>query len=175
MKQFIFSLFTASMLMAGDFTLQSTDIDANLTKVQEFNGYDGCTGDNISPQLSWSNAPKGTKSFVVTMKDTDSVIGIIWWQWLVINIPENVTEIATDASGKSMPKGAIELKNNFGTIGFGGACPPKGDKAHRYVFTVFALDINVLPVTKRSNDALLGNLIKMHTIAKASIISSYQR
>jgi len=175
MKQFIFSLFAASVLMAGDFTLQSTDIDANLTKVQEFNGYDGCTGDNISPQLSWTNAPKETKSFVITMEDTDSPIGIIWWHWLVINIPANVTEIATDASGKAMPKGAIELKNNYGTVGFGGACPPKGDKAHRYVFTVLALDIEALPVTERRNDAFLGNQIKMHTIAKASIVSYYQR
>ena len=174
MKQFIFSLFAASVLMAGDFTLQSTDIGAQLTEVQEFNGY-GCTGQNVSPQLSWSNAPKGTKSFVITMRDTDSPIGIIWWHWLVINIPANVTEIATDASGKAMPKGAIELKNNYGTIGFGGACPPKGDKAHRYVFTVFALDVDALPITERRNDALLGNLIKTHTIAKASITSYYQR
>ena len=174
MKQFIFLLFAASMLIAGDFTLQSTDIDVQLTKVQEFNG-SGCTGQNVSPQLFWSNAPKETKSFAVTMRDMDSPIGIIWWHWLAINIPANVTEIATDASGKAMPKGALELKNNYGTIGFGGACPPKGDKAHRYVFTVVALDIDVLPVTERRNDAFLGEQIKRHTIAKASITSYYQR
>ena len=174
MKQFILSLLTASVLMAGDFTLQSTDIAVKLTKAQEFNG-SGCTGQNISPQLSWSHAPKGTKSFVITVKDTDSIIGIIWWHWLVINIPANVTEIAAGASGKAMPKGSIELKNNYGTIGFGGACPPKGDKAHRYVFTVLALDIDTLPVTERRNDAFLGNLIKMHTIGQASITSYYQR
>ncbi len=174
MKQLIFSLLTASLLMAGDFTLQSTDIGTQLTKVQEFNRYD-CSGENVSPQLSWKNVPKGTKSFVVTMEDTDSPIGITWWHWLVINIPANVTEIATDASGKAMPKGALELKNNYGTVGFGGACPPKGDKAHRYIFTVFALDIDVLPVTERRNDVFLGNQIKMHTIAKASIVSYYQR
>ena len=175
MKQFIFILFTTSALMAGDFTLQSTDIDTNLTKVQEFNGYDGCTGDNISPQLSWKNAPKGTKSFIVTMEDTNSPIGITWWQWLVIDIPGNVTELATNASGKAMPKGSIELKNNYDIIGYSGACPPKGDKAHRYVFNVLALDVEKLSITERRNDAVLGNLIKRHTIAKASMTSYYQR
>ena len=174
MKQFILSLLSASVLMAGNFTLQSTDLDVQLTKAQEFNG-SGCTGQNVSPQLSWSNAPKGTKSFVVTMRDTDSAIGIIWWHWLVINIPVNVTEITRGASGKAMPKGSLELKNNYGTLGFGGACPPKGDKAHRYVFTVFALDVDALPVTERRNDAFLGEQIKIHTLAKASITSYYQR
>ena len=174
MKQFIFSLCTASILFAGDFTLQSSDIDVQLTKVQEFNSSE-CRGDNVSPQLSWSNAPKGTKSFVITMRDMDSPIGIIWWHWLVINIPANVTEVLTGASGKVMPKGTLELKNNYGTLGFGGACPPKGDQAHRYVFTVFALDVNTLPVTERRNDAFLGEQIKRHTIAKASITSYYQR
>ena len=174
MKQFILSLFAASVLIAGDFTLQSTDIDVQLTNVQEFNGQ-GCNGQNVSPQLSWSNAPKETKSFVITMQDTNSPIGIKWWHWLVINIPANVTEINTDASGKAMPKGTIELKNNYGTIGFGGACPPKGDKAHRYIFTVFALDIDTLPDTERRNDAVLGNQIKVHMIDKATITSYYQR
>lgn len=174
MKQLILLLLSASILMAGDFTLQSKDIDAQLTKVQEFNSY-GCDGQNVSPQLSWSNAPKGTKSFAITMQDTNSPIGIKWWHWLVINIPANVTEIVTDASGKAMPKGALELKNNYGTIGFGGACPPQGDKAHRYIFTVYALDIETLPIKERRNDAFLGNQIKIHMIAKSSIISYYQR
>ena len=175
MKQFILSLLSASVLMSGNFTLESSDIGAQLTKVQEYTGYDGCDGDNISPQLSWKNAPKGTKSFVVTMADTNSPIGITWWQWLVIDIPGNVTELATDASGKTMPKGSIELKNNYDIKGYSGACPPKGEKAHRYVFTILALDVEKLSITERRNDAILGNLIKIHTIGSASITSYYQR
>jgi len=93
----------------------------------------------------------------------------------VIDIPGNVTELATNASGKAMPKGSIELKNNYDIIGYSGACPPKGDKAHRYVLNILALDVEKLSITERRNDAVLGNLIKRHTIGKASMTSYYQR
>jgi len=64
---------------------------------------------------------------------------------------------------------------DYGNAGFGGACPPQGDKAHRYVFTVHALDVQSLPVKAQSNSAVVGFMINKHTIQKASIISYYQR
>ena len=64
---------------------------------------------------------------------------------------------------------------DFGKTGFGGACPPKGDNAHRYIFTVHALDVETLALNKNANPALVGYYINIHSLAKASIISYYAR
>lgn len=94
----------------------------------------------------------------------------------MVNIPANVPEFPTDASAKHLlPKGAIETMTDFGKPGFGGPCPPKGDKPHRYVFTVHALDVDKLPVDAKSDSALVGFMINQHTIQKASLVSYYQR
>lgn len=74
-----------------------------------------------------------------------------------------------------MPKGALETMTDYGTAGFGGACPPKGDKAHQYVFTVYALDVEKLELTSKSDSALVGYMINSHTIQKASMLSYYNR
>ena len=125
--------------------------------------------------MSWKDAPKGTKSFAVTVFDPDAPTGSGWWHWIVVNIPANVTRLQSGVSGKAMPKGAIEIKNDFGMRGFGGACPPKADKAHRYIFTVYALDVEKLDVKPETNAPVVGYKINAHTISKASIISHYQR
>ncbi len=162
-------------LMADNFTLISTDLKGQLTKAQEFNSF-GCSGQNSSPELHWVNPPKGTKSFALTVYDPDAPTGSGWWHWLVINIPLSTKEIQTNASAtKSLPKGAIETMTDFGSAKFGGACPPKGDKPHRYVFTVYALDVDKLKLTEKSDSALVGYMIQSHMIQKASIISYYQR
>lgn len=162
------------ILFAGNFTLQSEDFQGQLTKVQEFDKF-GCNGKNVSPELSWRDAPKGTKSFAVTVYDPDAPTGSGWWHWIVVNIPADENRIRTGASGKDMPKGAIELVNDYGTIGFGGACPPKGDKPHRYIFTVYALDVPKLDLKPDTNAPVAGFMINAHTIAKASLIAYYRR
>jgi len=93
----------------------------------------------------------------------------------VVNIPANATELARGASQKAMPKGSVEVANDYGVEGFGGACPPKGDKPHRYVFTVYALDVPKLDITPKTNAPVAGFMINAHTIGKASIISYYGR
>jgi len=165
---------TVSMLTAGNFTLTSTDIKGQLSEVQEFNGF-GCNGQNVSPELSWKEAPKGTKSFAITVYDPDAPTGSGWWHWVVVNIPAGVMKLASGASGKGMPKGAIEVVNDYGTAGFGGACPPKGDKPHRYVITVYALDVEKLDLKADINTPVAGFMINAHTLGKASIISYYGR
>ena len=174
MRYLGFLLLCISVLSADAFTLKSNDLGGQLTKSQEFNSF-GCSGDNISPELHWSHPPKGTKSFAITIYDEDAPTGSGWWHWAVVNIPVGTSKIETGASGKKMPKGTIEVLNDYGTIGFGGACPPKGDKAHRYVITVYALDVDTLPIKQETNDPIVGYQINAHTISKASMISYYQR
>ncbi len=174
MRYLFLLLAAASVMMAEGFTLASSDVGGQLSKTQEFNGF-GCDGKNLSPQLKWSKAPKDTKSFAVTVFDPDAPTGSGWWHWIVVNIPSDVHELKAGASGETMPKGALEVKNDYGTVGFGGACPPKGDKPHRYIFTVYALDVDKLPVKEDTNAPVVGFQINAHTIAKASLISHYGR
>jgi Raf kinase inhibitor-like YbhB/YbcL family protein len=175
MKLLTLSIVTATTLMAGNFTLESRDLEGQLTKVQEFNGF-GCSGENKSPELHWTNAPQGTKSFAITVYDPDAPTGSGWWHWLVVNIPTKTTAVKTDASAKkTLPKGAVETMTDYGSASFGGACPPEGDKAHRYIFTVHALDTEKLDLIAKSDSALVGYMINSHTLEKASMMSYYER
>jgi len=162
----------SSTLMAEGLTLTSKDLSGQLSINEVFNGF-GCTGKNVSPELSWSNAPKGTKSFAVTVYDPDAPTGSGWWHWLVFNINAKVVgfEKGVDLSKST----AVESMTDFGKTGFGGACPPKGDKAHQYIFTVHALDIEKIDLDEKANPALVGYYINAHTLSKASLISYYAR
>jgi Raf kinase inhibitor-like YbhB/YbcL family protein len=175
MKFITLSILTATMLMANNFTLESKDLTGQLTKAQEFNSF-GCSGENKSPELHWSDAPKGTKSFAITVYDPDAPTGSGWWHWLVVNIPKTANVIASDSSAKkTLPKGSVETLTDYGSASFGGACPPKGDKAHGYVFTVYALDVDKLELNEKSDSALVGYMINQHVIQKATMVSYYQR
>jgi Raf kinase inhibitor-like YbhB/YbcL family protein len=166
-----------SPLVQG-FELTSSDIEAGkpMPKAQEYQGF-GCDGGNISPQLAWQDIPEGTKSFAVTAYDPDAPTGSGWWHWVVFNIPADVTSLpkgAGSGDGKAMPKGTVQSMTDYGAPGFGGACPPVGDKAHRYIFTLYALD-TVLELDATANPALAGYMIKSHALSQASLISYYRR
>ncbi|CAI6148188.1 MAG: hypothetical protein SPLUMA1_SPLUMAMAG1_00621 [uncultured Sulfurimonas sp.] len=172
----LLSLVLLTVLTYGaNFTLQSTDLAGQLISAQEFDGF-GCTGKNISPALSWKDAPKGTKSFAITMYDKDAPTGSGWWHWSLFNIPASESKIVTNASrSELLPKGTVEGKNDYSTVGFGGACPPKGHGFHTYVFTVYALDVEKLYLDKNTNQAVVGYMINTHTIEKSSLVSYYKR
>ena len=170
-------LLSAAIAGAQDFTLKSDQIGGQLTIDEVFSGF-GCTGKNISPSLKWMNAPKAAKSFALTVYDPDAPTGSGWWHWVIFNIPADVTELKTDAGNpqkKLAPAGSIQSVTDYGKPGFGGACPPAGDKPHRYIFTVFALDVPKLDLDEKAGAALVGYMLNSHTIAKASLISYYGR
>jgi Raf kinase inhibitor-like YbhB/YbcL family protein len=161
---------------ADDFRLNSASMEeaARLGPAQVYKGF-GCDGANVSPQLSWSGAPSGTRSFAVTAYDPDAPTGSGWWHWNVINIPASQTELGAGASGTdALPKGAVELRNDFGQTGFGGACPPPGP-VHHYVFTVHALSVARIDVPKDASNALAGFMIGGATLATARLTAVYGR
>jgi Raf kinase inhibitor-like YbhB/YbcL family protein len=167
-------LLGSGCLMAEGFTLSSNAVSGQLGIDQVYSGF-GCTGKNISPDLSWKDAPKGTKSFALTVYDPDAPTGSGWWHWVVFNIPAGTTALPVGASLKQMPKGAVESVTDYGKSGFGGACPPKGHGAHRYVFTLHALDVEKLDLDASANPALAGYNINAHTIARTSLVAYYER
>ncbi|MDO9586492.1 MAG: YbhB/YbcL family Raf kinase inhibitor-like protein [Brevundimonas sp.] len=129
---------------------------------------------NRSPQLSWSGAPEGTKSFAVTCYDPDAPTGSGFWHWTVANIPADVTELVEGASSDGLPPGSVEGRTDFGEPGFGGAAPPPGHGPHRYIFTVFAVDTERLDVTPENSGAVFGFNLHFHTLAKTSITGVYE-
>ncbi len=160
------------------FTLQSSDIFAGETMnpAQEFEGF-GCTGGNISPQLSWSGAPEGTVAFAVTAYDPDAPTGSGWWHWQMINIPADVTNLVAGSGDKNahlLPSGSLQIENDYGFSGFGGACPPQGHGVHRYQFTVHALS-QKLELTENVSGALAGYMINAYSIGNSTIEALYHR
>ena len=140
----------------------------------------GCAGGNQSPHLAWSGAPAGTKSFAVTCFDPDAPTGSGFWHWLVVNIPPNITELALDAGNPRSPKlpqGALQTRTDFGAPGYGGPCPPQGDKPHHYIFTVYAVDEDKLQFAKDHSvsAAVVGFELHFHSKAKASLTATYGR
>lgn len=120
-------------------TSESFSDGATLPNEQVYNDW-GFTGGNVSPQLSWSGAPDGTKGYVVTCFDPDAPTPSGFWHWILAGIPADVTSLpAGVGSGENLPEGAFHVRNDFGTKDFGGAAPPAGDRPHRYMFAVQAV------------------------------------
>lgn len=172
------SLFlSVSSFAQGTFTLNSATLGGNATLTEEFNGF-GCTGENVSPQLSWENVPEGTKSFAITMYDPDAPTGSGWWHWVVVDLPAEVSSLPANAGNPEkglMPEVAIQSLTNYGVPGYGGPCPPEGHGIHQYVITVHALSVETLGLDANTNPAIVGYYLWSNTLAKASIVTYYQR
>ena len=160
------------------FTLHSREIKAGATLSEEqvFNGF-GCHGKNRSPTLQWQGAPKGTQSYALTVYDPDAPTGSGWWHWVVFNIPATSQGLpaAIPTDGKGLPPGAVQSLTDFGQPGFGGACPPVGDKPHRYRFTLHALKVAKLDLPASSMPALVGFMIHANQLAETSFTAYYGR
>lgn len=170
------SIAAAGSAAAADFRVTSTSVAEGvaLAPAQVFRGF-GCDGGDRSPHLAWTGAPSGTRSFAITAYDPDAPTGSGWWHWNVVNIPADVAAVPEGASREhAMPKGAMELRNDYGVVGFGGACPPPGE-VHRYIFTVHALGVEKLDIPKDASNALAGYMIHANAIAEAGITAVHTR
>jgi len=156
------------------FELSSNDIQEGhpMAKTFEYSGW-GCDGDNHSPQLQWKNAPDGTKSFAVTVYDPDAPTESGFWHWVALNIPASVNELPRDADITKL--GGMETRIDYGSVGFGGACPPKGDGMHRYQFTVWALPTSKLDIEQNTPSAVVGFTLNSMALDKVTLTTTYTR
>lgn len=166
------TLLASNSALAGSLTLASTDIADGkfMAKAQEFEGF-GCSGGNRSPQLSWSGAPEGTAAFAILVHDADAPTGSGWWHWQLVNIPKNVTSLP---AGAMAPAGSQSMNNDYGSKGFGGACPPPKHGVHHYRFTVHALS-QTLELPENASGALTGYMVKAHSLGSSTIEALYRR
>ncbi|MED5373035.1 MAG: YbhB/YbcL family Raf kinase inhibitor-like protein [Myxococcota bacterium] len=137
-----------------------------------FDGF-GCTGGNVSPQLSWSAGPEGTASYAVMMYDPDAPTGVGFHHWWVANLSPETLSLAEGAAGSGLPEGAVEGRNDYSTSTYGGPCPPEG-RTHRYQFTVWALD-SELPVDENTSAAVVRFLVRNKTLAAGRLEATYAR
>lgn len=157
--------------------LSSTDManEKTLDSAQVYQGF-GCTGGNQSPALSWSGVPAGTRSLAITAYDPDAPTGSGWWHWMAYDLPASLRSLPAGA-GKvgGLPGNAKQGRNDYGSKDFGGACPPPGDKPHRYIFTVFALKVDRLEVPADASAALIGYMLNANKLATASLTARFGR
>lgn len=138
----------------------------------------GAGGDNVSPELEWDGAPEGTKSFALTMYDPDAPTGSGWWHWVVHDIPATAVSLVEGAGAvgaAKLPSGSRMARTDFGTKEYGGAAPPPGHGPHRYVFTLYALNVDKLDVDEAPSAAYIGFLIHFGKLAEAKLTAVYER
>ncbi len=132
-----------------------------------------CEGKDISPQLSWKDAPQGTVTFALICDDPDAPVGI-WVHWVIYNIPSDVNKLPEGVSTSAkLSDGSQQGINDFGRPGYGGACPPPG-RPHRYFFKLYALDTK-LDIRGRVTKEVLTNAMDGHILAEANLTGTYKR
>ena len=126
-------------------------------------------GEDVSPPLSWSNVPEGTKEFALICDDPDAPRPTPWVHWVLYKISASVRELAEGSSG-----GAREGRNDFGNTGYGGPMPPPGHGVHHYHFKVYALDTELDLPPGATKEQLLGAM-KGHVLAEGELVGTYER
>jgi Raf kinase inhibitor-like YbhB/YbcL family protein len=133
-----------------------------------------CDADDISPALSWSNIPEGAQSLALICEDPDAPSGT-FVHWILYNLPPATSELTEGVSAtEQLPDGAIQGRNDFKRIGYGGPCPPPGDSAHRYFFRLYALD-NEIRLQAGAGREEFARAIEGHILAGGHLMGTYQR
>jgi len=160
------------------FELASEDVrDGEKLDTPQVSGIFGAGGEDVSPELSWSGFPDGTKSFSVTCYDPEAPTASGFWHWAVVDIPADVTELARgagDEQGSGLPAGAFQLRNDGGVRQYIGAAPPPGHGRHHYYFVVHAADVESLGINKDATPAFLGFNLFSHTLGRGMIVAWYE-
>jgi Raf kinase inhibitor-like YbhB/YbcL family protein len=166
------AILAASVATASAFEISSSSVaDGKWDKKYVGDKISGCDGDNVSPALSWKDAPAGTKSFAVTLYDPEAPTGSGWWHWQIWNIPASATGLE---EGK-VPAGAAQSKGDVGRPGYLGACPPPGTGLHHYTFTLFALKVEKLDIDPNASGAYVGYNLNGNAIAKTTVVYTLQK
>jgi Raf kinase inhibitor-like YbhB/YbcL family protein len=135
-----------------------------------------CDDEDMSPPLSWTGVPAGSKSLVLIVDDPDApdpkAPKMTWVHWVLYNLPPGTTGLAEDVDPQDLPKGTLEGINDWKRTGYGGPCPPVG--RHRYFHKIFALD-TMLPDLGRPTKAKLEKAMHGHILAQAELIGGYQK
>lgn len=135
---------------------------------------DGVAGAlNISPQLSWRGAPDGTRSFALVMVDRHPIAGE-WVHWMVVDLPADVDSLPEGASGADMPEGAVELRNTFGDVGYGGPQPPPGSGVHEYEIGIYALNVEHLDLPEDADFAAFLEAVRPVMLEAATIRGTFE-
>ncbi len=155
---------------AASFTVTSEDVQDG----QPLKDDQVAAKGNTSPQLSWSGAPEGTKSFVVTCFDPDAPTPSGFWHWVLVDLPADVTSLDTGAASGDLPGKAFHVRNDGGEAGFMGAAPPEGDQVHRYFFVVHAVGEESLGVDESASPAVVSFNLAFKTLGRAIVHGTYQ-
>ena len=132
-----------------------------------------CDGEDVSPPLSWDNAPNGTQSLALICDDPDAPSGT-WVHWVIYDLSDRLTELPEAVPAKEEAlSGAKQGRNDFGRTGYGGPCPPAGS-AHRYYFKLYALD-SALKLKVGATKADVENAMKGHIVGQGQLMGTYKR
>ncbi|MDW8326466.1 MAG: YbhB/YbcL family Raf kinase inhibitor-like protein [Anaerolineales bacterium] len=132
-----------------------------------------CDGRDVSPPLRWSGAPEGVRSFALIADDPDAPAGT-WVHWVLYNLPANTIELPEGIPPtESVAGGGRQGRNDFGRLGYGGPCPPRG-KPHRYFFKLYALD-TMLDLPARATKQDVERAMRGHILAEGQLMGTYQR
>ena len=132
-----------------------------------------CDGPDLSPPLTWKDAPAGTQSLALIADDPDAPSGT-WVHWVIYNLPSTTKELPEGVQKtEKLPDGTLQGRNDFRKIGYGGPCPPPG-KPHRYFFKLYALDTK-LNLKPGATKAELESAMKGHTLAQTEVVGKYGR
>lgn len=154
------------------FTLTSPDIAEGQPIPDAFTGLH----DNISPALSWSGFPEGTRSFVVSCFDPDAPTPSGWWHWMIVDLDASVTHLpqGAGASDLQLDGAAFHLAGDSGDHAWFGPYPPAGDGDHRYIFAVSALDVDTLGIDDETSPSAAAFQLASHCTARALLTATYR-